>query len=120
MQAEWQPVRYTEVRDNGPMARAYAANAARLGRIVVDPSPGHEVVASTDMGNVSYLVPSIHPMIAVAPPGTPIHTPAFAVHARSEAGDRAVVDGAKALAMTVVDLWAGALLDPARQAFAAS
>ena len=30
---------------------------------------------STDMGNVSYAVPSIHPMIQVAPPGVPIHTP---------------------------------------------
>ena len=67
------------------------------------------------MGNVSYLVPSIHPMIKVAPDGVPIHTPDFAGFAITEAADRAVLDGAKAMAMTVVDLWAGeGLLDAAR------
>ena len=63
------------------------------------------MVGSTDMGDVSYAVPSIHPMIQAAPPGVPIHTPEFARHAASDLGDRAVVDGAKALAWTVVDLW---------------
>jgi amidohydrolase len=118
MTHDWADVHYTEVRDNAPMAEAYAANAARLGRTVADPRAGHEVVASTDMGNVSYLVPSIHPMIAVAPRGVAIHTPAFAEHARSDAGDRAVLDGAKALAMTAIDLWATDLLADARRAFA--
>ena len=58
------------------------------------------------MGNVSYLVPSIHPMIGIAPYGVPIHTPDFALYARSETGDSGVIDGAKILAMTIVDLWA--------------
>jgi len=62
-------------------------------------------VGSTDMGNVSHAVPSIHPMIAVAPPGVSIHTPEFALHAAGEAGDRAVLDGAKALVATVLDRW---------------
>ncbi|MDZ7732455.1 MAG: hypothetical protein U5R31_04480 [Acidimicrobiia bacterium] len=44
-------------------------------------------------------------MIAAAPADVAIHTPAFADAAVSEAADRAVLDGAKALAMTVVDLW---------------
>jgi metal-dependent amidase/aminoacylase/carboxypeptidase family protein len=77
-------------------------------------------MGSTDMGNVSHEVPSIHPMIAVAPPGVSIHSPAFTEHAGGEAGDRAVIDGAKAIAMTVVDLWMDAgLLGRARAAFAA-
>ena len=71
---------------------------------------GHAIVGSTDMGNVSYLVPSIHPMVQVAPPGTPIHTPEFAAWAGREEADRAVVDGAKAMAMTIVDLWCDAAL----------
>ena len=76
--------------------------------------------ASTDMGNVSYVVPSIHPMIAVAPEGVSIHTPEFAVHAAGPAGDAAVLDGAKAMAMTVADLWlAPDALASARAAFAA-
>jgi len=62
-------------------------------------------VGSTDMGNVSYELPAIHPMIQVAPPGVPIHTPAFAGFAGGPEGDRAVIDGAKALAFTVADLW---------------
>jgi hypothetical protein len=57
------------------------------------------------MGNVSYVVPSIHPMIAVAPKGVSIHTPEFARHAAGPSGDAAVLDGAKAMAMTVADLW---------------
>jgi metal-dependent amidase/aminoacylase/carboxypeptidase family protein len=62
-------------------------------------------VGSTDMGNVSYEVPSIHPMIAVSPPHISIHTPEFAAYAAGEPGDAAVLDGAKAMAMTVADLW---------------
>jgi hypothetical protein len=62
-------------------------------------------MGSTDMGNVSHEVPSIHPMIAVAPAGVAIHTPDFASHARGPQGDSAVLDGAKALACTVIDIW---------------
>ena len=54
---------------------------------------------------ISYLVPSIHPMIKVAPDGVPIHSIDFATWAASPAGDQAVIDGAKSMAMTVVDLW---------------
>jgi hypothetical protein len=66
--------------------------------------------ASTDMGNVSYLVPSIHPMLAVAPQGVSLHTPEFAEHAVSAAGTKAIVDGAKIMAMTAIDVWASASL----------
>ena len=58
------------------------------------------------MGDVSHVVASIHPMLAVAPPGVSIHTPEFAEHARGPRGDRAVIDGAKAMAATIVDCWA--------------
>ena len=102
----WQDATYADMVDNGPMVQAYVANAARVGRTVQDPRVvGKAVVGSTDMGNVSYLVPSIHPMIQVAEAGVPIHTPDFARWAASESGDRAVLDGAKAMAMTVLDLW---------------
>ena len=68
------------------------------------------VVGSTDMGNVSYLAPSIHPMIQVAPHGVPIHTAKFAEYARGESGDRAVLDGAKMLALTAIDVFASEAL----------
>jgi amidohydrolase len=102
----WEDHTYSDMRDNGPMVEAYCANAERLGRQVRDPlQVGRRVVGSTDMGNVSYLVPSIHPMIKVAPDGVPIHTTDFARWAASAEGDLAVLDGAKILAMTAIDLW---------------
>src|SRR5437879_5466226 len=55
---------YSDLRTNTPLADLYRANVERLGRHV---QPSGQVVGSTDMGNVSYLVPSIHPMIKVSP-----------------------------------------------------
>jgi hypothetical protein len=57
------------------------------------------------MGNVSHLVPSIHPRLAVSPLGVGIHSAGFARYAAGPEGDRAVIDGATALAMTVADLF---------------
>jgi amidohydrolase len=104
---DWRDPAYADMLDNEAIGTAYAANAQTFtGRELRDPSEvGFPVVGSTDMGNVSYIVPSIHPMIAVAPPHISIHTPEFADFARGAEGDRAVVDGAVALATTLVDLW---------------
>ncbi len=116
---EWKSLPYADLADNEPYMTLYAENAAQLGRKVLDPRAEEaRVVGSTDMGNVSYLVPSIHPMIQVSPPHVSIHTPEFAGYARSEDGDRAVVDGAKAMAMTIADLWLEpGSLDSVRDAF---
>jgi amidohydrolase len=101
----WKAVVYADMLDNEVLLGAYAANAAGTGRTVTEAAPGAEVVGSTDMGNVSYVVPSIHPMIQAAEPGTAIHTTAFEQAACGARGDRAVLDGAIALAHTVADLW---------------
>ena len=91
---------------NATLSASYVLNAARLGRTVTDPRvSGHRVVGSTDMGNVSHLVASIHPMIASAPHNTAIHTSAFAEHSRGPLADAAVIDGAKAMALTAIDFW---------------
>jgi len=105
LELAWKDVVYADMLDNEAMLDRYAANAAALGRPVRAPHDAVSVVGSTDMGNVSYVVPSIHPMIAAAPAGATIHTTDFAGHARAESGDRAVVDGALAMAWTVADLW---------------
>ena len=103
---EWIGAAYADMVTNNTMGTIYAHNALRLGRTVTDPRQGgHRVVGSTDMGNVSHLVPSIHPMIASAPTGTSIHTKQFAQFARSPMADKAVLDGAKAMAMTAIDYW---------------
>jgi hypothetical protein len=58
------------------------------------------------MGNVSQVVPSLQPFVAVASPGASEHSPEFALAAASEAGHQGLLDGAKALALTGVDLLA--------------
>lgn len=119
MSHEWTEPAYADLVSNETIVARYASNAACLGRELGRPDAAAAVVGSTDMGNLSYVVPSIHPMIQVAPPEVVIHTPAFAEYAVSASGDQAVLDGAKALAMTVVDLWTDrALLDKAREEWA--
>jgi amidohydrolase len=119
MSHEWKDPAYFDMLDNGPMVQAYVANAERVGRTPVDPAAaGTPVVGSTDMGNVSYRVPSIHPMIKVAPAHVSIHSPEFTAYARSADGDQAVLDGAKTMAMTVADLWLQpGLIDTVRTEF---
>lgn len=106
MDHTWVGYPYADMVTNEHLSASYALNAARTGRTVRDPrTSGHRVVGSTDMGNVSHLVPSIHPMIACAPTGTAIHTSAFTGHAASSLADRAVIDGAVSMALTGVDFW---------------
>lgn len=100
----WNDVVYADMRTNWPLANTYQRNAESLGRRFekfedVPPSRA----ASTDMGNVSYLVPSIHPMIGIAPKGVDFHHRDFATWADSDAGMHAARDGAIALAMTALD-----------------
>jgi amidohydrolase len=118
---EWKDVTYADMLDSEVLVERWAANARALGREPVEPAADRRVVGSTDMGNVSYAVPAIHPMIQAAPDGTPIHTEDFERSAAGAAGDRAVLDGATALAWTVADLWAGeGVLEAVRQEFAAT
>lgn len=102
---EWQEPVFADLVDIEPFMDLYAENAARLGRTVWDHRDFPSLVGSTDMGNVSYLVPSIHPIIGVSPPNVAIHTKEFVRYAGGPEGDQAVLDGAKALAFTVADLW---------------
>lgn len=120
MTAIWDDHAYADVRDNSALVQSFARNMAHVGRTVHDPDViGRRVLGSTDMGNISYLMPCIHPMIKIAPDGVAIHTEDFAAYARSPSADDAVVAGAKALALTVVDIWQNpALRDQARSEFA--
>jgi amidohydrolase len=104
LEFSWSEADYLDIRYNEPLAESYRANAESLGRAFF---PLEKVpiglAGSTDMGNVSYRVPSIHPMIASAPLLCSIHNPEFEQWAGGEMGDEAAIDGAKALAMTAVD-----------------
>ena len=106
----WEDHSYADMRDSEAIVSVFVRNAAAVGRNVEPPEATSMVVGSTDMGNVSYLAPSIHPMLRVAPPGVAIHTARFAEYAGGPEGDRAVIDGAKILAMTAIDLFCSAEL----------
>ncbi len=103
LEYRWGDIRYAPLRNNLTLAQAFAQNMQFLGRNMQlsDPSRGF---GSTDMGNVSQLVPSIHPFIAIAPGEVLAHSPQFTSAAASEAGIRGLLDATKALAMTVIDL----------------
>jgi len=109
LETRWGDTDYLDLKTNWPMAELYEKNATKLGREffpVKDLPPGY--AGSTDMGNVSHRVPSIHPMLGVAPAGVIIHNAEFARYAASPTGDAGVIDGAKSLAMTALDLMADA------------
>ncbi|MCP4753099.1 MAG: M20 family metallopeptidase [Proteobacteria bacterium] len=109
LEAKWAPGSYLDLRTNRPLIDKFLRNAESLGREFL-PLDGLPVGAagSTDMGNVSYRVPSIHPMLAAAPADCTIHHPDFTAYAVSEMGEAAAIDGAKALAMTALDFFADA------------
>jgi metal-dependent amidase/aminoacylase/carboxypeptidase family protein len=105
------------MKNNMTLAELFKQNLESLGRQVQTFDP-HFGLGSTDMGNVSQVVPSIHPTIAIAPPQILTHTPEFAAAAASEAGHEGLMDAAKAMAMTVVDiLGQPGILDKIKQEF---
>jgi len=92
------------MRTNFTLAELFSQNLQLLGRTPRIPNP-NELGGSADLGNVSQLAPAIHAWIAITSGARP-HDPEFASAAASEEGMQALIDGAKALALTVVDLLA--------------
>ncbi len=103
LEYRWGEVRYAPMRNNLTMARLFQQNMQSLGRQMGLSEPS-TAFGSTDMGNVSQLVPSIHPFVAIAPAGVTTHSPQFAQAAAAESGSKGLLDAGKAMAMTVVDL----------------
>jgi amidohydrolase len=102
---------YAEMHHDAGLAAAYAANAAALGRATPPLSEDdRRAAASTDMGNVSQVIPSIHPAIGVGSGTVVNHQPEFAGHCITGAADAALFDGALALAWTAIDAAADASL----------
>jgi metal-dependent amidase/aminoacylase/carboxypeptidase family protein len=103
LEYKWGDVCYAPMRNNLTLAQLFTQNMQSLGRSVALYDPD-SAFGSTDMGNVSQIIPGIHPLVAIAPVEVAHHSPQFALAAASEAGSRGMLDAAKALAMTVVDL----------------
>ena len=96
---------YSEMRHDMDMARAYRRNAEELGRTFIDVGPEMQRFAgSTDMGNISLAMPAIHPMIGINSWPASNHQPEFTEHCATEAADKAVIDGAIAMAWTAIDM----------------
>ena len=95
---------YAPLIINQTLSQVFAKNMRALGR---EPQPPPERgFGSSDVGNVSRVVPTIHPEVAIAPHDIPLHSAEFAEAAISQEGDLGLLDGAKALAMTAIDLLA--------------
>jgi amidohydrolase len=99
----WSEIIYAPMKNNLVLAQLFAQNLESLGRRV-EPFEPHFGFGSTDMGNVSQVIPAIHPSVAIVSPDVLLHSADFAVAAASESGHKGLLDAAKALAMTVVDL----------------
>ena len=96
---------YAEMHHDPDMAAVYRRNAEALGRSFPDRGSSLERAAgSTDMGNVSLALPSIHPAIGIDSLPAVNHQPEFTAHCVSPAADKAVIDGALAMAWTAIDL----------------
>ena len=105
LEYEWGKVGYATMRNNLTMARLFRKNMQSLGRRVHLHDPSNSF-GSSDMGNVSQIVPGIHPFVTIAPREVLLHSPEFVMAAASEAGVKGLLDAAKAMAMTVVDVLA--------------
>jgi amidohydrolase len=96
---------YAEMHHDDAMAELYRRNSEALGRPFRN-REGRQTrpAASTDMGNVSLALPSIHPMIGINSLPAVNHQPEFAAHCISADADKALADGALAMAWTCIDL----------------
>ena len=93
---------YKELKNDEGLLKLYQANMAQLGE-PVERLDDHEADGSTDVGTVSQIIPTLHPDIQI---GTHIsaHTPEFAVAAGSSEAEKRLLVGAKAMALTAIDL----------------
>ena len=95
------------VRNNAPLVERWAATQARRGRTALPAGTVPDTVAaSTDFGNVSNLVPGLHPMVKVSPSDVALHTEDFARWAAKPQAVDAAVDSVAGLAQVTLDFLA--------------
>jgi len=102
---------------NKAMGEAFIKNLEALGEPIIPLSDGSGA-GSSDIGNVSHIVPAIHPYISICDNSIAGHSQEFAKASVSEKGHAAMLTAAKALAMTAIDLYTDAkLMDQVKQEF---
>ena len=122
LESEWVGRPYSNLATNDPIAEAFLANAEALGKSLPTKQAGlqQSPAASTDMGNVSHVVPALHPFFAI-PTEAGNHSPEFTQAAATPAAHAETIRAAKAMAMTALDLCADPhLLARAQQHFRSS
>jgi amidohydrolase len=95
---------YLNMINNPVMTRLYQENSTALGRPLPLEAELGASGGSSDMGNVSQVVPSIHPMLSIETNGAVNHQMEFAASTITDSGDRAIRDGALAMAYTIIDM----------------
>ncbi|MDJ0961790.1 MAG: M20 family metallopeptidase [Acidimicrobiia bacterium] len=95
---------YLNMVNNPVMTALFAENSTGLGRSMPTEAETGADGGSSDMGNVSQIVPSIHPMLAIDCGTAVNHQPEFAAHTITPSGEQAIRDGALAMAYTVIDM----------------
>lgn len=103
LEYRWGDKVYAPIKNNVALAKLFSDNLELIGRRL-DVFDLQIPFGSSDMGNVSQVVPSMHPMVAIVSPKVSLHSAEFASAAASEAGHQGLLDAAKAMAMTVVDV----------------
>jgi amidohydrolase len=100
---------------NRTLEARWVANAAAYGVVDQGPDPNS---GSTDMGNVSWVCPTIHPELAIADEGTPAHSIRFRDAAATPRADETTLLAATLVAQTAYELFADpALVDAAWREF---
>ncbi|HET6504271.1 MAG TPA: amidohydrolase [Amycolatopsis sp.] len=109
---------YAERKNNHTIATRVASHLARLGESMREPVL-RGGTGSSDIGNVSLVLPAIHPYLQIAPEGTPAHSHAMAEAAAGPQAQQRMLHMAEALAATGADLLTDpALFDTVREEFA--
>jgi amidohydrolase len=93
---------YEPMKRNAALLDAFRANLKTFG--VTESPELRDRLGSSDIGNVSRVLPAIQPMVKIAPDGTPIHSRAFEAAAKSPLAREGMLISAKTMAMTVCDL----------------
>ncbi|MGE3272610.1 MAG: M20 family metallopeptidase, partial [Chloroflexota bacterium] len=103
---DWTETRgYSNMIANIVIADRFAEHLRATGRVVDEPRPTQRM-GSTDMGDISQILPAVHAYLSIAPRNVPNHTAAFTDAAGSPDGDKAVIDGSLAMAQTAADFFA--------------
>ena len=96
--------KYREILNNKTMYQLFMENSESIGREMPLEDPLRPGLGSTDMGNISLAMPSIHPMLDIDAGDAVNHQPEYAAATIKPGGHKAIFDGAYGMGATIIDL----------------